>query len=166
MSEFVILAILVAVSALPVKSPVTFPVTSPSISDTRTPLENEASVVSTVVPGSLVSSLNIFHLPESLASLKIPVYLSVPDVSYKPYKPISTASLEPLFLASLINGSSTTRFVVSIVVDDPLIVKLPETVKSLNVTSAVESTATEPPVIVIPFPPLKCALTSESLGPV
>ena len=58
----------------------------------------------------------------------------------------------------------------SIFVVVPLIVKLPESVKLLNVTSSVVATSwpieISPLVNVIPVPLVKCDLTSVWLGPV
>ena len=74
-------------------------------------------------------SLNNFHLPESEASLNKPPYKSCePDVSYKPYIPISTASAPLLPVAKEINGSSTANVAVLTVVVSPDIVRLPDTV--------------------------------------
>ena len=123
----------------------------------------------TVVVGAACKSLNNFHLPESLASLNKPEYKSVePEVSYKPYRPMSTASDELLPVASEINGSATDKVVESTVVVVPLTVRLPDIVTLFgkpNVISLLETVVSisfAVPLNVIVSPPATESLEPES----
>ena len=101
-----------------------------------------------MVVGSTCKSLNSLNLPESLASLNKPAYKSCePDVSYNPYRPISTASPELLFLANFINGSSTSSVAVLTVVVVPSTCRLPATTKFPEILGLVG----KPTVTVLEF---------------
>ena len=66
----------------------------PSKLATKVPVEYPVPLVLTVDVGASSKSLNIFHFPESVASLKIPPYKSwEPVLSYRPYKPMSIVSV-------------------------------------------------------------------------
>ena len=80
---FVILAIFVEVSALPVKLPVTLP----SKLATKVATVYPVADVSTVVNGFVVKPVNSLNL-SSLASLNNPLYL-VPLETYLPNNPMS-----------------------------------------------------------------------------